>query len=204
MPRVLGAFNLPLRSCLLLIAIPMFAAAVALRIVFSFVPTPRPDMTLQADGLVETGTVAEAETLTEADIVMPDDLLGAEVYLVGVYAKGVGSLPAGTATVTLTKNGRRFVEIVERPGTTVADTVNDYAGATMRTAALGDTEGVMLRPATHNIPCVSQNEKFGLPGFCEIERILFFEKNGLVMSVAADGPHVTDGELMLLARDMIE
>lgn len=197
-------FSIPTRTCLLAIIIPMFAVALILRIVFAFIPTPRPDMLLEADGLIETATVADAQAHTAMPIAMPDDLLGGAVYTVGVYTKGAGALPVGSAVVIATKNDWRFVEIVERPSTALPDVTNDYNASVTEPVALGEAEGTLLTLSTNNIPCVSPNEKWGLPGFCEVRNILLFEKDGVVYSVAADGAHATEGELITLAKDLLE
>lgn len=199
-----NTFRIPTRTCLLAIILPMFAAAVILRVVFAFIPTPRPDLLVEADGMIETTSVADAQAHTAMPITMPDDLLGGEVYAVGVYTKGAGALPTGSAIVVVTKSDWRFVEIVERPSTALPDIVNDYNASAAQPVALGATEGTMLTLSTNNIPCVSPNEKWDLPGFCEVWKILLFEKDGIVYSVAADGQHATDGELITLAKDMLE
>lgn len=199
-----NTFSIPTRTCLLAIIIPMFAAAIILRIVFAFIPTPRPDMLLEAEGLIETTTIEDAQAHTAMPITLPGDLLGGEVYAVGVYTKGAGALPVGSAVVIVTKNDWRFVEIVERPSTALPDVVNDYAASVTQPVALGETEGTLLTLSTNNIPCVTPNDRWDLPGFCEIQRILLFEKDGIVYSVAADGAHATDGELITLAKDILD
>lgn len=202
MARVLGAFNLPARSCFLIILVPMFAAAIVLRIVFAFMPPPRPELIPSADGLVEPETVEEARVHTTMPIAMPADLLGGEVYAVGVYTRGAQTLPVGSAAVVVTRDGWRFFELVERPSTTLEDVANDYGG-TPETIAVGGTDAILVTIQTNNLPCVSPNERWGLPGFCEIERILAFERNDVVYTLSADAPHATTGELISLAASLL-
>ncbi len=182
----------------------MFAAAIVLRIVFAFIPAPRPDMLPKSDGLVETASAEDAQAHTVLPIVIPDDLLGGEIYTLGVYTKTAGALPVGSTVIVVTKSDRRFFEIVERPSTTLADVTDDYAAASTQPVALGSSDGVLLYLSATNVPCVSPNEKWNLPGFCEVQRILLFEANGVVYSIASDGSHATDGELITLAKDMLE
>jgi hypothetical protein len=181
----------------------MFVAAIILKIVFSLTPPPRPDMTLQADGLVETKSVAEAQPHTVMPILLPSDLLQSTVYSVGIYTKGAATLPVGSADITLVKNDWRFVEIIERPSTTLEDVANDYVGASSEIVSLGRADAVLLRLPRRGIRCVEPNAKWQLPGFCEISRILMFETDGIVYSIAADGTHATDGELATLAKSML-
>lgn len=199
-----NTFSIPTRTCLLAIIIPMFAAAIILRIVFAFIPTPRPDLLVKAEGLIETTTIEDAQAHTAMPLALPSDLLGGEVYAVGVYTKGAGALPVGSAVIVVTKGDWRFVEIVERPSTVLPDVANDYAASMTQPVALGETEGTLLTLSTDGAPCVSPNEKWDLPGFCEVQRILLFEANGVVYSIAADGPLATDGELITLAKGILE
>lgn len=153
--------------------------------------------------MVETPTAQDAQAHTVMPIVLPEDLLGSSVYAVGTYTRGAGSLPVGSVVIVLTKDGTRFAEIAERPGTTLADTANDYVTVASEPVALGRTDGLLIVPRTNGLACVSENEKWDLPGFCEISRILAFEKNGVTYTVAADDGHASEGELLLLARDIL-
>jgi len=197
-------FNFPTHSCLVAVVVLMFVVAIILKIVFAFIPMPRPDMLAPSDGLIETSAVSDAQVHTSMDIALPDDLLGGEVYAVGTYTRGAAALPVGSVAITVIKNGWRFVEIVERPSTTLTDVTNDYAADVTQPVVLGNVTATMLALSTNNLSCVSPNEKWKLPGFCEMKRILLFERDGVVYSIAADGNHATDGELMTLAIDLLD
>lgn len=204
MPRILGFANsISSKTLFLIIVIPMFAIAIVLRVVFSFMPPPRPAMLPKADGMVETTAVADAQPHTEMPILMPADALGSGVYAIGIYTKVAGNLPVGSVIVDMTKDNQRFVEIVERPSTALPDVLNDYRSTQSQPVSLGNAEGTLLSLSIMHIPCVSSNEKWKLPGFCEISKVLVFEKNGIVVSIGADGTHATDGELITLAKDIL-
>jgi hypothetical protein len=204
MPRIPGfSGNVSPKTLFVFIIVPMFAIAAMLRIVFSFVPPPRPALLPKADGMVETTTVVDAQSHTAMTIVLPADTLGGAVYAVGVYTRDAGTLPTGSVIVNLIKDNQRFVELVERPGTSLADVLNDYPANARQDVALGMTTGAIVYPAANRIPCVSPNAKWNLPGFCEIPKVLVFEKDGVVVSIGADGTHATDGELITMAKDML-
>lgn len=195
--------RIPSRSCLLLIVIPMFAAAVVLKIVFHYVPTPRPPMLSKADGLVEAPTVDEAQPHTVMPIALPEDTLGSAPYDVGVYTRGRGALPVGSVAIEMVSSGQRFVEIVERPGTTVQDTVDDYAAIATQDVSLRNQTAKLLTLKTRGVTCVSNDTRWNLPGFCELEHMLVFQTDAATVSIAADDAHATDGELITLANGML-
>lgn len=204
MPRILGLPNsISPKTLFVIVIVPMFAVAIVLRIAFSFVPPPRPDLLPQADGMIESATVADAQRNTEMGIVLPSDMLGSAVHAVGVYTMTSGTLPIGSVIIDATKDNQRFVEIVERPSTSLADVLNDYRTNGTQSVSLGSATGTILFLSTNRIPCVSSNEKWKLPGFCEIARVLVFEKGGVVYAIGADGMHATDGELITMAKDIL-
>ncbi len=204
MPRILGfGGNISPKTLFVFIIVPMFAIAIILRIVFSFVPPSRPDVIPPAEGMVEKATVAEAQEHTEVRIAMPADLLGGAVYSVGVYTKAAGALPTGSIIANVTEDGRLIVEIVERPSTALPDVLNDYRPTSSLPVALGEAAGTMLTLPSKHLACVSPSEKWDLPGYCEISKVLVFEKDGLVISIGADAAHATDGELILMAKDIL-
>ncbi len=191
------------RNCLLLVIIPMIAVAVTLKIVFHFIPPPRPSMLPKASGLIETTSVTEAQPHTVMPIVLPSDLLGAEVYAVGTYVEGASVLPVGSVVIDLVKNDYRFVEIIERPDTTRDDVTRTYVTNSEQDVTLGDITGTLLGLQTRNISCVEPNAKWELPGFCEIPQLLVFESRGVTYTLGADGTHASVGELISLAKSII-
>ncbi len=195
--------NVSTRNCFLIVLVPMFVIAIILRIVFSFIPPPRPDMLFETDGLIESESVLNAQMHTTMPITLPDDLLGSLIYTVGVYTKGTGTLPTGSVTIVLTKNNHRFVELVQRPGIDIKRFMLDYQSYTSTDITLGTADGFFVDIPTNHLPCVDANEKWELPGFCELTRMLVFEKDGVVHTISSDDSRATDGELITLAKDIL-
>ncbi len=195
--------NVSTRNCFLIVLVPMITLAIILRIVFSFIPPPRPDMLFETDGLIESESVINAQMHTTMPITLPDDLLGSAVYTVGVYTKGTGTLPTGSVTIVLTKNNHRFVELVERPGINLKRFMLDYQSYTSTDITFSTAEGFFVDIPTNHLPCVDPNEKWELPGFCELTRMLVFETDEIVFTISADGTQATNGELITLAKDLL-
>ena len=191
------------RNCLLLVIVPMIAVAIVLKAVFHFIPPPRPDMLPKADGLIETTTVEEAQAHTIMQITLPGDLLGSSVYAVGTYVEGSPALPIGSVAVTLVKNEFRFVEIIERPDTTAEAVAGSYGKTAVQDIVLGGTTGKLLSIQTRGVACVEPNERWNLPGFCEIPLLLVFQGDGMTFTLGADGSHATVGELITMAKDIL-
>lgn len=188
----------------MLVVIPMLALTVGLRIVFHFIPPPRPNMLPKADGMVETESVEDAQPHTVMPITLPDDLLGSSVYAVGTYVEGGEGLPVGSVAIALTKGDQRFMELIERPDLTTDDVVRLYAADSEQDVALGDVTGKLLSLKTRGISCVEPNEQWSLPGFCEIPQLLVFQSRGVTFTIGTDGSHASVGELITMAKDILE
>ncbi len=187
----------------MLVVIPMLAITVGLKIAFHFIPPPRPNMLPKADGMVESITVDDAQPHTIMPITLPKDLLGSTVYAVGTYVNGGTGLPVGSVAINLVKNDERFVEIIERPDTSVDDAVRLYASRSEQDVTLGDNTGKLLALNTRGISCVEPNAQWKLPGFCEIPSLLVFQSRGVTFTIGADGSHATVGELISMANDIL-
>lgn len=204
MPRIPGfGGNISPKTLFVVVIIPMFAVAFILRVIFSFVPPSRPNFLPPADGLIESQTVEEAQSHTEMTVVLPSDLLGSRVYAVGTYTRDAGTLPAGSVIVDTIKGAYRFVEISERPSTSLPDILNDFSPNSVLPVNLGKTVGQMLFLPSKHIACVSPNEKWNLPGYCEITMVLLFERDGIVFTIGADASHATEGEMITMAKDIL-
>lgn len=186
-----------------MIIVPMIGVAIVLKVVFHFVPPPRPSMLPKASGMIETETVEDAQPHTTLLITLPTDPLGSSVHAVGTYVEGAPGLPVGSVAIDLVKNDWRFVEILERPDTTADDVVRLYATNGSEDVSLGDSTGTLLSLQTRNVSCVEPNAQWELPGFCEIPQLLVFQSRGITFTIGADGSHATVGELIALAKDIL-
>lgn len=180
----------------------MIVSAVVLRATSWVVPPSQIPLLAPADGLVQTETVAEAEITAHRTILAPTDLFGSEVAAVGVYTQGITGISQGSSAIELVRDGWRFVEILEEPNVTLEEVVAPYKPFPEQTVVLAESVSGKLVSLDRRFPqCVEGQD--GNPGVCQISRVLIFQTPQSVISIAADGAHATEGELIALARSIL-
>ena len=123
--------------------------------------------------------------------------------MIGVYKEQFETLPADSTAIVYIKDGWRFVELVQKPGVTLEQEQQQYNVTNVQTIALGTSEGALLSLDRRLTRCEQPHED-GYPGLCQISKVLLFSHNNTLFSLAADGDHATDGELIGMARSLLE
>ena len=189
-------------SCLLWIFGAMLLAALFLRAESWLFPEQPKPLLEPAAGLIQSDSVADVEAQVGQDIPEPTELLGATVAVVGYYAQPSGNIPAGSSAIVLAKDNWRFVEILIRPGASYDEIHASYGNRGELPVLIGDVMGTMMDLTGLTTKCVDGMN--GVPGICKLSHVLLFPYKDGVVTIAADGPHATEGELITIARSMIE
>lgn len=187
-------------SWILIIFGAMLLATVALRVIGWFAPARTIPLITPADGLVQSNDLASIEHNLPSPLPMPTDLLGASVVEAGVYTKDANGITAGSATVVLARHDWRFAELFFQPGLTLDEAKAIYTAASTETVTVGSQTALLIHISQLRSQCIPPNGD--TPGFCPLSRVLILEANGYAVSIAADGDHATDGELIALARSI--
>lgn len=189
-------------SCVLIIFVVVIVATILVKIVQWVLPEPTVPLLPSADGMIQATSITEAQTHTETPLLVPQDLLGSSVTVVGLYPNGGEYIPPASAAIVLARDGWRFVEIFETPGMTREQALLAYGENTSEDILLAKgITGTLVQTPRWYLQCVEGYE--GLPGVCQITKALVFEINGTTITISADGTHATDGELILLAQDLL-
>lgn len=183
----------------------IFAGALALGLILQLFrwlsPSPSLSLLPPAEGLIRVATLEEAEEKLGQKIPAPTETAGANVYVVGVYPKATEDLPAGTVDIVYAKDGDRFVDLLIRPSVTIEEEQARYQNAELEEVAIGDATGIFLHLEQSYLECQKGTKERPL-GVCQLTRLILFERNGALFSLAADGTHATDGELLTIARSI--
>ncbi len=187
----------------LVVLVAALVLAAAVKVIGFFMPGPSVPLFAEAPGLVQTASLEEAGQLSGHPVLLPADMLGAQVRRLGVYTQPAERLPQGSVAIILERGGWRFAELIEKPGVTLdAERGQVSAGGTQE-VNLGATNGLLLALDPGRVRCVEPKDEGGI-GVCQLTHILLFETSGFLVSIAADGSHATEGELILLAKSMLD
>lgn len=181
----------------------IICAAVALKVYGWFAPPERVPILPDAPGLE---VFFSEEALAEESIVPAFDLaraFDANVHTAGQYTLASEVIQKGTVIVVLEKNEWRFVEIFDRKEVSLEDALKRFSGNRSEDVDVLGVPAKMIQLDLQNLKCISANETHPT-GVCQITRVLLFETNSRVISIAADGNHATEGELLLMGKIILE
>lgn len=153
---------------------------------------------LKTPGFLNVSNVEEAQTILGRRIFTPKDLLGCNLYGVGVYTDSSSERPKGSTEIVLEKNEWRFASILARPSNTLQKTEQTGEKIQLKEGL----DGVLQTNTVSQSVCMPMMQTKTL-GMCPIGATLAFEHNGVSYLLSADGAHATAGELVILAKSII-
>jgi hypothetical protein len=183
----------------------IFGGALALGLILQLFRwlSPGPSLSLlpPAEDLIQTATLEDAARMLGKPIPAPKETAGAAVYVVGMYPTAAPNLPVGTVDIVYAKDGNRFADLLIRPGISLEEEQARYQNAELEEVAIGNATGVFLRLPRQYLECQKATKERPV-GVCQLTRLILFERDGALFSLAADGTHATDGELLTIARSI--
>lgn len=165
-------------------------------------PSSRTNRSLltQAPGLVHVSTLEAASTYLPLEMSPPTTTFDAQLFTLGVYTQTTDVFPKGTVTLVYTKNNWRFIEIDYIPERSVEEQLALLNLYEQQKIVLADKKTAWIITRNLNPRCIDYEDEF--PNKCEITYQLIFEKNGMLISIAADGEHATVGEMIEMAKSI--
>jgi hypothetical protein len=175
-------------------------AAVMIRLAQWLIPDAPVPLLLQEDGMIQTTSFEEAQKKTSEPLRLPEDLFGSEVFVVGVYPETTDHLAAGTVIAVLTKDGWRTGQITYTPNITLEEEKAKYFSVREEELVIGEKSAFLLL-LQGIIPSCKTNAE-GFPGACSFTKVLLFEVDEFVITIASDNGKLTDGEMIAMARSI--
>jgi hypothetical protein len=182
------------------LVIAILGSTVIIKLVNSTLAPPRSLLT-SAPGLVEFSTLDQLADNSSLPITAPSQTFDTLLYVMGVYTEINNIFPTGTVSLVYTKDGWRTLEIDYLPNRTQQDQLAMLAQYPQEKIILDATTSAMLITRDDSPRCIDYDD--GLPNKCEITNQLLFEHEGLLISLSSDGDHVTIGELIEIAKSII-
>lgn len=158
-------------------------------------------MLSQAPGMIELTKIEDLRGRTQTNVTLPEKLFGASLFVIGVYPNPLNTWPANTVSIIFTKNNARFVVMDVLPNTKLDTYSLPYTGYPQETVIIHpETPGKYIRLRS-GFDCTHPKSK-EVPSMCLITNILLFEHNGSLLQLSADGNHISQGELIEMARSI--
>ena len=138
----------------------------------------------------------------EGSGLLPTQVFGGKLEVIGIYPEGTPVFSKNTIAIVYVKNGFRFFEVDYQPEKTLETEKVFYGALPSQELALTDSIKGLLVNVRKDSYCKKPNEN--AIGVCQITKVLLFEKNGILIMLSADGKHASDGELIEIARSMMD
>lgn len=186
----------------IVIGIIVVIAAILLRFVQWIKPDTQFPLLTQSEGLVRLTSLDQLKTYSQIPLKTPNQTYEADLYVIGVYGAENSALPKGTVALVYTKNRHRFVEIDYRPTTTLEKELLIYRDRKKEQIVLAkDQTATLVRIQPYHACKEATAESIGV---CQFTRALFFTLDDLTVSLFADGQQISDGELIQMARSIVD
>ena len=150
--------------------------------------------------LPATVTLLEGAHSLSGVVPLPEQIFNAELFAVGIYTAPVDEIPQGTIVVVYTRNDWRFVEIDYLPERDSTQYLATHIYPTQE-IKIDEAHTVWIQTVDERPRCIDYEDD--LPNRCEISRHLIADLNGRLLLIAADGDHPTDGELVEMAKSIM-
>lgn len=154
----------------------------------------------QSPELIQLTKTEDISKYTQTPVSLPTSLFGSELFVIGVYPKLTGDFFDGSVAFVYTKNNYRIVELdILTKGYLLEQKAiyNQFPQESITIKSQNDGLLVYLRSG---FDCVKSQKNH--PGLCQISKILFFEKENQLYKLSVDGDHLSDGEIIEMARSI--
>lgn len=146
-------------------------------------------------------TILDDPSALDAIVPLPTETFGAELYTAGIYRSTIGEVPEGAVVAVYVKDNWRFVEIDYMPGRHSTEYLATHIYPTQE-IKLDQARSAWIQTVDSNPRCIDYEDD--IPNRCEISRHLIVDLDNRLLLIAADGDHPSNGELIELARSVID
>lgn len=170
--------------------------------IYNRLPTaPSVPLLLKTPDIIELSKFENIASHTQTPVSLPEKLFGSSLYLMGIYPSATQAWPANSVSMIFTKDDARFVEMDVLPGLTLDKVSPQYAAYPQESVVInGEQKGLFIHLRS-GFDCTSP-KPHTVPAMCLITNMLLFEKNGTLIHLSSDGNHITQGELLEMARSI--
>ena len=188
---------------MLLVVIVLIAAGF-IRVYQWIKPPEDLPLLVQADDLIRIASIDDERLSGTLTKLLPKETFGGSVRVIGLYPSGGVDLPKNSISVVYEREGWRMMQIDLLPETTIENVLGPFNTYRQETVTLPSNREARLINIKTLLDCLPSRTKDGI-GSCRFTRLMVFEiEPGLIGRLAVDGEKVTDGELITIARSMVD
>ena len=154
------------------------------------------------DQFVELSSIADIASHTSTQVILPTTTFEATPFVVGIYPAESKLFPANSVAIVYTKNHERIFEMDVLPTVKLDQAINSYSTNQHESVVIRTgTEGAFIRVRRDTVVCKHPRD-LSHPSFCPFKTVLLFERDKTLIRLSGDGDHLSDGELLAIARSI--
>lgn len=150
------------------------------------------------DGTVSFETVEELNNT----VPLPTEPIGQGAYEINFYTKGNATLPPGTTSIVYTTDKQRLLQIDYLPQQSAEEQAKSIFSLYIDEWIVTEDSTAWVVTVDNNPRCIDYEDD--VPNKCEISRYILFETSERLVRMAVDGYHLTDGQLLTIAKSIIQ
>ena len=189
-------------TILFILGVVVILAAAILNIVQWASPERATPLLLQETGEIQATSIEIAQSKTQTPLMLPEDLLGSDVFVIGLYPMETKKVTKDTAIVVLEKNNHRLAQISYQPSLTLGEERAKYTSLDVQEVVIAGEIGYFIPVNEFYIQCYENPE--GTPSLCQFTNVLLFSAGETVVTIANDNNQLTEGEMISWARSIAD
>lgn len=190
-------------GCLIIVFVGAIVSAGALRFMWWAFPDNPPPLLQEEPVMFTFDSPDLAAGTVPFSYIVPTDWAGSTVVTSTYYPNPSTRFAANTFVMVTTKDNYRFVEVSQTPQLNLDALIPGLKPTSRQTVAVANgITGELLTVWNGRVRCKEPSRDGTLPGQCDTTRALVFSTGDITVTIAADGTHPTDGELIAIARSM--
>jgi hypothetical protein len=156
---------------------------------------------IQQPGLVQVATYEQAQPYLDQDYPLPTETFESTISVIGVYTEAADYYDQDTMVVAYVKEGWRFMQILYTPQTTIEQELTNHYGYDTQEVNINGITAYLVDVASDTYQCIEPKTE-GVPGICTLTRSLLLPYENMVITISADGPNTSNGELISIAKSI--
>lgn len=189
-------------NTILYIFVAILVATLGLQLSHQFVPEQSHVPLLpQSPDMIELTKYEDVKSHTLTNVPFPEKVFGSELYVAGIYPKPVKLYPAHTVIMVFVKNHARFVQMDVLPNTNIETIKKQFAMYPQESVAITDKQKGEMIHLRSGFDCTLPKSET-IPSLCLLTNTLLFPHEGDLIMLSSDGNHISQGELIEMARSI--
>ncbi len=189
-------------GCVLPILAFMVVAALLLKILSIATPEKTVPLLTVKDGMQRVINVDDISKYTTTKPLIPTETFETDLFVIGVYTEDSATFPKDSIALVYTLDNQRVFEIDKLSKGTLEEYKSLYPKTSREEIVLVEDTPALLVQLRDHFDCTYQNGATH-PSMCQLTNLIIFKHNNSLIKIFVDGKKLTEGELISIAKSIV-